>query len=132
VQPGVMDARRCISYLTIESRSEIPAEFHAAIGEHVYGCDVCQDVCPWNVKFAQELREPAFAPRAALAGRDAAALTDWLLAIDEPSYRDAFGGSAMKRAKLEGLQRNAAVVRGNLTRARNAAAAPNSAPASDA
>jgi epoxyqueuosine reductase len=116
VQPGVMDARRCISYLTIESRHEIPAEFHAAVGEHVYGCDICQDVCPWNVKFADALGDAALAPRAPIAGRDAAALADWLLELDEQGYRDAFRGSAMKRAKLEGLQRNARVVKANLTR----------------
>lgn len=116
VQPGVMDARRCISYLTIESRSEIPAEFRSAIGEHVYGCDICQDVCPWNVKFARDEGDAALAPRAPIAGRDAAALADWLLEIDEPTYREAFRGSAMKRAKLEGLKRNAAIVRENLAR----------------
>lgn len=110
VAPHVLDARRCISYLTIESRSEIPAEFHAAIGEHVYGCDVCQDVCPWNVKFARELREPAFTPRDAIAGKDASTLARELLAMDDARYREAFRGSAMKRAKLDGLQRNADAV----------------------
>jgi len=110
VAPRVMDARRCISYLTIEARSAIPAEFHAAIGEHLYGCDICQDVCPWNVKFAQELHEPAFEARVALAGKDARALADDILAMDETAYREAFRGSAMKRAKLAGLQRNATVV----------------------
>jgi epoxyqueuosine reductase len=110
VAPRVMDARRCISYLTIESRSAIPEEFHAAVGEHVYGCDICQDVCPWNVKFARELREPAFAAREHVAGKDARALARELLAMDEERYREAFRGSAMKRAKLSGLQRNAAVV----------------------
>jgi epoxyqueuosine reductase len=110
VAPRVMDARRCISYLTIEARSEIPAEFHAAMADHVYGCDICQDVCPWNVKFAQDLREPAFAARAVIGAKDAQALARDLLAMDEAGYRDAFRGSAMKRAKLQGLQRNAAVV----------------------
>ena len=110
VAPQVMDARRCISYLTIESRGEIPAEYRAALGEHLYGCDVCQDVCPWNVKFARELKEPAFAPRAVLADKDAATLAREILAMDEPAYREAFRGSAMKRAKLAGLQRNAQAV----------------------
>lgn len=108
--PRVMDARRCISYLTIESRSAIPDEFHHALREHVYGCDICQDVCPWNVKFAKELREPAFAPRALLADKTASTLAHDLLAMDEAAYKEAFRGSAMKRAKLSGLQRNAAVV----------------------
>jgi epoxyqueuosine reductase len=116
VAPHVLDARRCISYLTIESRSEIPAEFHAAIGEHVYGCDVCQDVCPWNAKFAREHGDAALAPRAPVDGRSATELAEWLLTIDEPAYREAFRGSAMKRAKLSGLQRNAAIVRANLAR----------------
>ncbi|WKW13403.1 tRNA epoxyqueuosine(34) reductase QueG [Pseudogemmatithrix spongiicola] len=110
VAPRVMDARRCISYLTIESRSAIPEEFHAALGEHVYGCDICQDVCPWNVKFARALREPSFAARPALDGRSASELATWLLSLDDATYRDAFRGSAMKRAKLSGLQRNAAIV----------------------
>jgi epoxyqueuosine reductase len=116
VAPRVMDARRCISYLTIEARSEIPAEFHAAMADHVYGCDICQDVCPWNVKFAQDLREPAFAARAVIGAKDAQALARDLLAMDEAGYRDAFRGSAMKRAKLQGLQRNAAVVRSQTAR----------------
>lgn len=116
VAPRVMDARRCISYLTIESRRDIPAEFHTAIGEHAYGCDICQDVCPWNVKFARELREPAFASRNVLAGKDAATLAHDLLAMDDDAYREAFRGSAMKRAKLSGLQRNAAIVSANVSR----------------
>src|SRR5690606_33005672 len=91
-------------------RSEIPAEFHGRIGEHLYGCDVCQDVCPWNVKFAQPLKEQAFAPREWLAGKDAATLARELLTMDEERYRALLRGSAMKRAKLSGLRRNAQVV----------------------
>lgn len=112
VRPGVMDARRCISYLTIESRSDIPTEYHAAIGEHIYGCDVCQDVCPWNIKFARELREPAFSARPFIANADAPTLASAILAMDEVAYHEAFSGSAMKRAKLSGLQRNARVILG--------------------
>lgn len=116
VQPGVMDARRCISYLTIESRSAIPFEFHEAIGEHLYGCDICQDVCPWNVKFARPDVDPALAPSAFLQGKDAASLAADLVQMTEDSYRNTFRDSAMKRAKLSGLQRNAELVLANLER----------------
>jgi epoxyqueuosine reductase len=116
VSPGVMDARRCISYLTIEHRSPIAPEFHEAVGDHVYGCDVCQDVCPWNVRFARERREPRFAAREAVGTKDAETLARALLAMDEEAYRIAFGGSAMKRAKLAGLQRNAELVLANARR----------------
>jgi len=114
--PGVMDSRRCISYLTIEHRSEIPSEFRAAVADHLYGCDVCQEVCPWNVKFADELREPAFRPRAAIGTKGAGALAREWLELDEPAYRETFRGSAMTRARLAGLQRNARVVLANLER----------------
>jgi epoxyqueuosine reductase len=119
VQPGVMDARKCISYLTIESRTPVPSEYHAAIGEHLYGCDICQDVCPWNVKFARAEGDPAFAPRPAFAGKDAATLATELVQMTEGSYRDTFKHSAMKRAKLSGLQRNAELVLANLGRTPN-------------
>ncbi len=108
--PGVLDARRCISYLTIESRSPIPAEFAAAVGSHVYGCDVCQDVCPWNEKFASPPPGGPLAPKAWLARADARALARELLAMDETEYRARFRHSAMKRAKLAGLRRNAQAV----------------------
>ncbi|HET8769416.1 MAG TPA: tRNA epoxyqueuosine(34) reductase QueG [Gemmatimonadaceae bacterium] len=114
--PRVLDARRCISYLTIEHRSDIPEPLAPLIGEHLYGCDVCQDVCPWNARFAQELKEPAFAARDVIAHKSARALADVLLEMDDESYRTAFKGSAMRRAKLAGLRRNAAVVRRNLAR----------------
>ncbi len=127
VEPGVMDARRCISYLTIESRAALPAEFHEAIATHLYGCDVCQDVCPWNVRFAKSPpSEGPLAPRPEFAVADradddaadpaTAALARTILAMDEIEYRDRFRGSAMKRAKLAGLQRNAAVVLANTGR----------------
>ena len=80
----------------------------------MYGRDVCQDVCPWNVKFARELEEPAFAPRGALGTKDARTLARELLSMDQPAFRAAFKGSPVKRAKLRGLKRNAAVVLGNV------------------
>lgn len=113
VEARVMDATRCISYLTIELKGEMPAELRPLIGDHVYGCDVCQEVCPWNEKFALPLREDAFRPRAAVAGKDARTLAHDLLAMTDEECRIAFKGSPMKRAKLHGLKRNAAVVLGN-------------------
>ena len=112
--PGVLDARRCISYLTIELRGDIPKEFHGALDEHLYGCDVCQDVCPWNVKFARALpAESPFRPRDVVRDKDAPALAREILAMDQAAYTDAFRNSAIKRAKLAGLKRNAVVVLGN-------------------
>jgi epoxyqueuosine reductase len=114
VAPGEMDARRCISYLTIEHRGAIAPELREPIGELLYGCDICQTCCPWNEKFAQALGEPAFATRQAFAGRDARALAREILAMDEITYRATFKGSPMTRAKVRGLRRNAAVVLGNV------------------
>ena len=111
--PRELDARRCISYLTIELRDEIPIELREGVGDRIYGCDVCQDVCPYNIKFAQALKVPEFAPRAFLAGKDAATLAQDLLALTQEEFSAAFKGSPMKRAKLRGLKRNAAVVLGN-------------------
>jgi epoxyqueuosine reductase len=114
VEPRVLDATRCISYLTIEARGEIPLEFREQIGELIYGCDICQDVCPWNVRFSRELREPSFAPREAIAGKDARTLALELLGMSQEDFSRAFRNSPMKRAKLRGLKRNAAVVLGNM------------------
>ncbi len=112
--PRELDARRCISYLTIELREEIPVELREGIGKLIYGCDICQEVCPWNVKFAQELKEPVFAARAVLAGKDARSLARELLAMTQEEFSASFKGSPVKRAKLRGLKRNAAVVLGNV------------------
>jgi epoxyqueuosine reductase len=113
--PRELDARRCISYLTIELREEIPLELREGIGDRIYGCDVCQDVCPWNVRFARALPDGSpFAPREALAGRDARTLARELLATTQENFSRAFSKSPMKRAKLRGLKRNAAVVLGNV------------------
>lgn len=109
VAPGVMDARRCISYLTIELRGEIPQALRAPMGELVYGCDICQDVCPWNVKFAKEPPAGALSPR---PDRVEPELGE-LLALDERGFKARFGASAMTRTKRRGLARNAAVALGN-------------------
>jgi epoxyqueuosine reductase len=113
-EPRLLDATRCISYLTIELKGAIPEDLRAQVGAHLYGCDICQDVCPYNVKFAQELGEAAFAARAAIGDRDARSLARELLVMDDESFRSAFKGSPMKRAKRRGLARNAAVVLGNV------------------
>ena len=114
VEPRLLDATRCISYLTIELKGAIPEDLRPQMGAHIYGCDICQDVCPYNIKFAQELREPAFAPRSVIGNRDAESLARELLAMDDEAFRAAFRNSPIKRAKRRGLARNAAVVLGNL------------------
>ena len=112
--PHVLDSTRCISYLTIELKGEIDDSLRPAIGEHLYGCDVCQEVCRWNVRFSQELSEPAFAAREVIAGKDARTLARETLAMSDEDFRTTFRGSPMKRAKLRGLKRNASVVLGNI------------------
>jgi epoxyqueuosine reductase len=105
VAPYVLDSRRCIAYLTIEHRGPIPADLRAGVGTWMFGCDVCQDVCPWNRR-APATQEAAFGPRPAppLAK---------LLALDEVAYRERLRGSPLKRTRREGLARNAAVALGN-------------------
>ena len=115
VEPGVLDARRCISYLTIELRGEIPADLRDAVGGLLYGCDICQDVCPWNMRFSQALpNESPLAAREALAGKNARTLARELLGMTQDEFSRGFKGSPMKRAKLRGLKRNAAVALGNI------------------
>lgn len=113
VEPRVLDATRCISYLTIETKGSIPVELRESIGDRLYGCDICQDVCPWNVSFSKELSNESLQPRDWLEG-DARAIAKSILAMDEDAFRKAFKGSAMKRAKLRGLKRDSAVVLGNV------------------
>jgi epoxyqueuosine reductase len=113
VEPRVLDAARCISYLTIELKGDIPDAFHEAIGSNIYGCDICQDVCPYNVKFARELREPAFSARDAIRDKDPETLAREILDMDDEKFRTTFRRSPMKRAKRRGLVRNASVVLGN-------------------
>jgi epoxyqueuosine reductase len=110
IEPRILNATRCISYLTIELKGDIPEDLHESIGTKLYGCDICQDVCPYNVKFARELREPAFAARDAIRGKDARALALNFAVMDDEEFRSAFKKSPMKRAKRRGLARNAAVV----------------------
>lgn len=107
--PYRLDARRCISYLTIENAGPIPPEFRAAMGNRIYGCDDCLAVCPWN-KFAAAARaNRAFAPRAELA---APGLAD-LLALDDPGFREVFAGSPIKRIGRNRMVRNCLVAAGN-------------------
>jgi epoxyqueuosine reductase len=108
-EPHRIDARRCISYLTIEHAGPIPHEFREAIGNRIYGCDDCLAVCPWN-RFASEAQaNKAFAPRAELV---APALAD-LLALDDPGFRKLFSGSPIKRIGVNRMIRNCLIAAGN-------------------
>ena len=107
-EPGVVDARRCISYQTIENKGIIPRELRAGIGTRIYGCDVCLEVCPWN-RFAQEGRRVLLASR-----RDIAELgLGEVLGLTPARFAEVFRRTAIKRLKLTGLLRNACVVAGN-------------------
>ncbi|WP_294292807.1 tRNA epoxyqueuosine(34) reductase QueG [uncultured Sphingomonas sp.] len=107
--PYRLDARRCISYLTIEHKGPIPAEFRAAIGNRIYGCDDCLAVCPWN-KFAAAARaNMAFQPRAELMAPRLAELLD----LDDAGFRQVFAGSPIKRIGRARMVRNAAIAAGN-------------------
>lgn len=103
-----LDASKCISYLTIEKRGEIPEDLRDRMGRHVFGCDICQDVCPWN-REAAITAKPEFQPRENLANPD----LEWLATISENDFRLAFRGSPIKRAKRSGIRRNAVVAMGN-------------------
>ncbi len=109
VAPRTLDATRCISYLTIELKGAIPLELRPSMGELLYGCDICQDVCPWNVSFSRDVAEPALAPHADRVAPDAAEL----VGLSPDAWRERFGASSMSRAKRRGLARNAAVALGN-------------------
>jgi epoxyqueuosine reductase len=106
--PGQLDARRCLSYLTIELRGPVPEPLRDRLGDWLFGCDVCQDVCPWNRK-APPGAEPALQPRADLVAVDPMEL----LGLSEVEFRHRFRGTALVRAKRRGLLRNAAIVLGN-------------------
>ena len=109
VAPYVIDNKRCISYLTIELRGAIPRELRPLVGDWVFGCDICQDVCPVNRKALGSL-EPAFQQRHDFA----APVLMPLLELDQPAFSERFRRSPIKRAKLAGLQRNACVALGNI------------------
>lgn len=113
-EPGVLDANRCISYLTIEHRSSIPAELRSGMGEWVFGCDLCQEVCPWNRK-APLSPEPAFQPQ---AGHNPLELRG-LFQMTDRQFQIKFGNTPLWRAKRRGLLRNAAIVLGNFPSAEN-------------
>ncbi|HEY7789728.1 MAG TPA: tRNA epoxyqueuosine(34) reductase QueG [Vicinamibacterales bacterium] len=108
VAPGELDATRCLSYLTIELKGGMPEAWRDRVGEHVYGCDICQDVCPWNLAPAVS-SDPAWQPR---PGLDGPALLD-LWRLSDTALRALIKGSAMTRAKITGLRRNLAVALGN-------------------
>ena len=99
--PGVIDSTRCVSYLTIELRGAIPEALRSGVGSHVYGCDVCQEVCPWNAAPATS-DDPAWQPRPAWDMRTIAELSEQ----SDAELRAAMRGSAMRRAKIAGLRRN--------------------------
>jgi epoxyqueuosine reductase len=139
VEPYVMDARLCISYLTIEHRSSIPENLRELMGFHVFGCDICQDVCPWNRR-APVTQAEEFQPRtlpqplevhstemptfmASPVEEESLFLPrlEWLAALDEVQFREVFRGSPIRRTKWRGLLRNACIALGNSAPARGSA-----------
>lgn len=108
-EPYRLDANRCISYWTIEHRGAVPRDVRPGIGDWVFGCDVCQEVCPWNRRPSPAAEHPDLRLAKSRADLDLVAL----LALGPDEYRERFNGSAMQRARLEGLRRNAATVMGN-------------------
>lgn len=111
IAPGKLDARRCIAYLTIEKRGQIPEELRPALGHHVFGCDICQDVCPWNNKAgnAPPASAQEFEPQQGLFHPHLQSLAG----MNEQEFRQIFRGSPVKRTKYSGLKRNVAVAMGN-------------------
>jgi epoxyqueuosine reductase len=109
VSPGVVDATRCTSYLTIEKRGDLLGALRAAVGTHVYGCDICQDVCPWN-QTAAISSDPAWQPRPVWDARRVKDLAD----MTDADLQKALRGSPMKRTRLSGMRRNLAVALENV------------------
>src|SRR5712692_8133698 len=108
VAPYQLDSNRCISYLTIEKHGAIPEEMCQGMGWHVFGCDICQDVCPWNHK-APATTAPEFQPREGLVNP----ALEWLAQMSAEEFREKFRGSPIRRTKRSGLRRNAVVAMGN-------------------
>jgi epoxyqueuosine reductase len=108
VAPGELDARLCISYLTIEKRREIPEELRSGIGRQVFGCDICQDVCPWNRKAAVSAADE-FQAREGLVNP----ALDWLAQMRSEEFNQVFRGSPVRRTKRSGLRRNAVIAMAN-------------------
>jgi epoxyqueuosine reductase len=108
IAPYQLDATKCISYLTIEKRGEIPEELREGMGRNIFGCDICQDVCPWN-REAPVGRAPEFAPREGLQ----APSLKWMAEMTVDEFRETFRHSPVKRAKFSGLKRNTAIAMGN-------------------
>jgi epoxyqueuosine reductase len=108
IAPYQLDSNKCISYLTIEKRGTIPEAMRGGMGQQVFGCDICQDVCPWNRK-APSTSKPEFQPREGMVNP---ALV-WLAEIGEEEFREIFRGSPVKRTKRSGLRRNALIAIGN-------------------
>jgi epoxyqueuosine reductase len=106
--PYQLDSNKCISYLTIEKRGAIPEDLREGMGHHIFGCDICQDVCPWNRK-APASTAPEFEPRSGLVNPALA----WLAEMSVEEFREVFRGSPIRRTKLSGLRRNAALAMGN-------------------
>jgi epoxyqueuosine reductase len=113
VAPHQLDANLCISYLTIEKRGAIPEALREGLGRQVFGCDICQDVCPWNRK-APVTSAAEFQPREGLVNP----ALEWLASLDEQQFREVLRGSPIRRAKRQGLRRNAALAMGNSGEAR--------------
>ena len=111
VEPGVLDSARCLSYLTIEHRGELPAEYHEVMGTQVYGCDICQEVCPYNQP-APVSEDSTWQPR---AGLDLPRLVD-LASRSDDELRSLIRGTPMTRAKVAGLRRNLEIALVNATR----------------
>src|SRR5215831_3816138 len=105
-EPHVLDARRCISYLTIEHRGAFSEDERGQVGEWLFGCDICQDVCPWNVRFARATSDPAFTPRPETAHPDVAEL----LEVDAAAFESRYGDTAFERPGVDGVRRNAKAV----------------------